>query len=366
MSIHEVLVVQIEKVEKHPNADALELIKVSGYDYSIVSKIGDFKVGDLGIFIEPDYVVPTTTQVFAFLKKVNKDTQRITVRRLRGIWSEGLLIKAESHHKVGDNVMEEYGITRWEPPPSKSFGWGAEGAALKSGLQTKEPVIPGVIRIPHYSLENYKKHTNLLTEEDMVYYSLKVHGCNSRYVYWDGEMHCGSRTTWKKKTEGEKISFVHPLTNELIEKDAPACSWWDALKFNPWIEEWCKANPGIVVYGELFGSEVQGNNFHYGIKKGEFGFRVFDVLKDNEWVSFHELVTNPLFQGLKLVPVLYHGKHDPKVLQTLAEEPETSLDGCGDNHIREGIVIKPEIEKWNERIGRVALKYVSRNYLMKS
>lgn len=168
MSLHEVLVVEIETVVKHPGADALEIIKVKGYDYSIISKIGEFKVGDLGIFVEPDYMVPTARPEFAFLQKGTKEKQRITCRRLRGVWSEGLLIKAQPHHKVGDNVMEEYGITRWEPPPVKN-AWGAEGAALKSGLQTKEPSIPGVLRIPNYDLENYKKYRDLLEEGEMVY-----------------------------------------------------------------------------------------------------------------------------------------------------------------------------------------------------
>jgi len=365
MSEHEVLVVEIETVVKHPGADALEIIKVKGYDYSIISKIGEFKVGDLGIFVEPDYMVPTARSEFAFLQKGTKEKQRITCRRLRGVWSEGLLIKAQSHHKVGDDVMEEYGITRWEPPPVKN-AWGAEGAALKSGLQTKEPSIPGISRIPKYDLENIRKYGKLISEEDVVFYTCKLHGSSARYVFWDGEMHCGSRTTWKKKTEGEKISFVHPLTGELIEKDAPECSWWEALKFNPWIEEWCKANPGIIIYGELFGGNVQGDKFHYGIKKGEYGVRIFDVLKNNQWVPFGELVSSKEYEGLKTVPVLYHGKHNPQLLETLAEESETSLEGCGKDHIREGIVIKTEVEKTDYKIGRVALKYVSRNYLMRS
>lgn len=177
MSEHEVLVVQIETVTKHPGADALEVIKVKGYDYSIISKLGEFKVGDLGIFIEPDYMVPTARPEFAFLQKGTKENQRITCRRLRGIWSEGLLIKAQPHHKVGDNVMEEYGITRWEPPPVKNGGWGAEGAALKSGIQAKEPSIPGVYRIPNYDLENYKKYRDLIVEGEMVCYTTKIHGC---------------------------------------------------------------------------------------------------------------------------------------------------------------------------------------------
>jgi RNA ligase (TIGR02306 family) len=357
-----VLVVEIENVTKHPGADALEIIKVKGYDYSIVSKLGEFKVGELGIFIEPDYMVPTDRPEFRFLQKETKEKgkqKRITCRKLRGVWSEGLLIKAQSWHKIGDNVMEEYGITRWEPPPIKNV-WGSKGASLKSGLQAKEPSIPGILKIPNYDLENYKKYRYLLEEGESVYYTTKIHGASCRYVFWNGKMHCGSRTTWKKNPEEkEKLS-------ELIEINIPQCSWWEALKFNPWIEEWCKANPGIIIYGELFGSNVQGDKFHYGIKKGEYGVRIFDVRKNNNWVPFKELLSSKEFEGLKLVPLLYNGGHKHDLLEKLAEEPETSLEGCGKDHIREGIVIKTEVEKINEKIGRVALKYVSRNYLMRS
>ena len=366
MSTHEVLVVEVIGVEKHPNADLLEIVRISGYDYSIISKISEFKVGDLAVFVEPDYMVPTDHPNFSFLKSGNRDKHRITVRKLRGVWSEGLLFKAPEGATKGENVMDQFGITRWEPPVSKAFGWGAEGAALKSGLQDPEPVIPGVHTIPKYGLENYKKFSAVLTENDEVFYTTKIHGSSGRYVYWDGKMHCGSRTTWKKNTKGMKYSFTHPETGEIIEKDAPACSWWDLLDTNPWIEEWCKANPGIILYGEIFSSIVQGDLFHYGYKNGELGFRVFDVLKDNAWVSFSELVTNELYKNLKLVPVLYHGLHNKELLETLAEEPETSLPNCGDKHIREGIVIKGSYERWDESVGRVALKYVSRNYLMKS
>lgn len=361
---HEVLVVKIESVSKHPNADNLEIISISGYTYSIISKKGDFLPGDLGIFIEPDYVVKTTRNEFSSIHDGKHDTQRITVRRFRGLWSEGLLIKAKDHHKLGDNVMEELEITRWEPPLSKGFRFGAEGTDLKSGIVANSPKI-SKIPIPEYHLENFKKYFRLVSENDIVYYTTKIHGTSARFVFWNGEMHCGSRTTWKRKP-GLPIEYYNHKTGEIIQKQAPENSWWEALKQNPWIEEWCKNNPGMIVYGEVFGSIVQGNKFHYGYKDGKLGFRVFDVFRDDKWVDFDELVKNPIFNGLKLVPILFHGKHDAVILEKLAEAPEDSLENCGKDHIREGIVIKNAIEKFNEKIGRIALKFVSKNYLMKS
>jgi hypothetical protein len=50
----------------------------------------------------------------------------------------------------------------------------------------------------------------------------------------------------------------------------------------------------------------------------------------------------------------------------LAEKWEDSLENCGENHIREGIVIRKVENVKDEHGRRVVLKYVSNNYLMRS
>jgi ATP-dependent RNA circularization protein (DNA/RNA ligase family) len=140
-------------------------------------------------------------------------------------------------------------------------------------------------------------------------------------------------------------------------------AWHIALEQNPWIEKWCKENPDHVVYGEIFGPQVQGRNFHYGKKENEIGFLTFDVLENGKWVDNKELFDNPKYSGLEKVPLLYRGKYDLKIIEKLAEEKE-NYNNAG--HVREGVVVKPVIEKHDTRLGRVALKYVSNQYLLKS
>jgi RNA ligase (TIGR02306 family) len=278
------------------------------------------------------------------------------------------LFKADpARHTLGQNVMEEYGITRWEPPaPKEGNGWGAEGAELQAGMTAPEPPIVGtMVPIPKYDVENFKKYSRLLEDGEQVFYTVKIHGANARYVFTGGEMHCGSRTTWKLKP-GTRREFTNPRTGELIERFAPESSWWKALEDNPWIEEWCRKHPGQIVYGEIFGPKVQGNLFNYGKKENQIGFRVFDVLLNGNWVDFETLTSSPEYAELQLVPIVFSGPHNREVLEELAEAPETSLPNIPANHIREGIVIKPFKEKYDERLGRVALKYVSNNYLTKS
>jgi RNA ligase (TIGR02306 family) len=357
--MHEILVVKVNSVVPHPNADSLDLIQVDGFDYNIISRRNQFQVGDLGVYIEPDYVVSTEIEDFAFLGKL-RNSVRITNKRLRGLWSDGLLIPAKSHHVLGQNVMEEYKITRWEPPVRNNRGFGNEGSDMQTGWQAPGPEIVS----PKYDLENFKKYSSLISEEDVVYYTVKIHGCNGRFVYSNGQMYCGSRTTWKYKP-GTVIERTNTKTGEKIETTAPDNSWWNALSQNEWLEEWCRNNPDSVVYGEVFGSDIQGHKFHYGYQSGSLGIRIFDVLENSKWIPFHQLISNTKYDSLSLVPSVYFGPHNKELLYSLIEENETSLE-CGLNHIREGIVIKLQNERIDFKIGRVALKCVGRKYLERS
>lgn len=402
MSVHEVKCVKLTEFLPHPDpaTTSLEIVKVWGYE--VIVKKGDFKVGDLGLFIEPDYMVPTSNPLFTFLAKDPTDLKpvRITTKRLRKVWSQGLLVKALPHHKEGDNVMEELAITRWEPVMKNA---PTSGGSQLGGTLKKAPVLP-FGNVPSYDLENYKKHSHLLTDGvDEVIATVKYHGASARYVVdSDGEFHVGSRTVWKHKpgtvlqtvevTEPKKpfhpkgfakhYTFLRKvkafmvyyvqlliwlLTKKTTKKDllASQCSWWTAAQENPWIEEWCRQNPNCVVYGEIFGDTIQGKNFHYGYKDGKIGFRVFDVLnQDGKWVSCVDLHHDPQYCDLRKVVRVLEGPMDRQLLETIAEQPEDFNpfgEECG--HIREGVVIKRRTE---DQSSRVALKLISNNYLLKS
>lgn len=63
--------------------------------------------------------MPTGRPTFAFLKKEGRDRERISVRRFRGAWSQGLLIPVSGEladRPTGADVMADLGIERYEPP----------------------------------------------------------------------------------------------------------------------------------------------------------------------------------------------------------------------------------------------------------
>ena len=317
MSLHKAEVIRIQSIRQHPNADTLGIISVDGFE--VCFRLEDFNEGDLVVFVEPDSVVPNSGP-FAFLN----GSCHIKARKFRGRYSQGLLVPAPEGVKEGDDVMEQMGITHYEPPIPMSIG----------GDNEKGP--PGFY--PKYDVENYKRYGHLFKDGEPVIVTEKLHGCNSRFCHVEGRLWCGSRTNWKKEDEKNV--------------------WWQAAKQNPEIEQWCKDNPGLAVYGEVFGN-VQ--KLKYGAKNGQFFFAAFDILDKDHWLNYSD--ARLVGRGLPWVPELYRGPFDKEKLNLLAEGPST-IEGA--NHIREGIVICPEIERNDPEVGRVQLKIVSNAYLAKS
>lgn len=320
MSEWKVEVVKIGNIEKHPNADTLEITRVHG-GYPCIIKSGSFKPGDLAIYIPIDSVVDRSDPRFSFLKNSGK----IKASRLRGVFSMGLLIPVEPGMNEGDIVHEKLNITKYEPP---------------------EPVAdndsPAPFHFPTYTdIEGFRRWPNIFQPNEEVIITEKCHGENARFIYKDGRLWIGSRTNVKK-----------PGLNNSWNKNVE--------KFN--LEEILKNyNKNIILYGESAG-HVGG--FPYGTKKGDvifLGFDVFD-LERNDYVNFNEFETIMMELGLPMAPVLYRGPYSEDKVYELANG-KSILDN---SHIREGVVIRPVNERWHDKLGRVILKMHGEKFLMKA
>lgn len=331
MSTHACPVIAITK-EKHPNADKLSVVRIDGWTVCINS--AQWEGIDRGVYVPPDYVVDTTRSEFAWLNKPGHSPKhRVRVQKLRGVVSQGFLVAAPPDAQVGDNMMERLGIERWEPE--------------HHGLLTGGDAVGGpAFFVPKYDVEDYNNRTRLLEENEEVLITEKIHGCNGRFVFADGQMFCGSRTEWKREDS----------TN----------LWWRALKDNPWIREFCEAYPEHVLYGELLG--VQGG-FPYGAN-GSVPVRAFDVLYKGEFLQYDEAVLLVTFQegteetaDDRWVPVFYRGPFNVEKARSLAEGQTFVPNAI---HMREGVVIQPTPDRIHPKYGRVKLKIVSNSYLEKS
>jgi RNA ligase (TIGR02306 family) len=373
---HQVNVVRIEQILPHPNADKLDIIPVGGYQ-AIVAK-GQFKVGDLGYYIQPDSIVPDRPE-YAFVwgnatyeGGTPERKRRIAARKLRKEWSEGLLMPypqtrefidkcGEPNFNVGDDISDALGITHYNPPE--------QGETLVQGGSTAKQGYPRTLRgwinrikswfrgerreergldVPTYDVDAFKKFANTLKEGELVQATEKIHGSNARYSFRPKtfmqreKMWAGSRNLWKSESS--------------------SCAWRQALKDNPHIEEFCKAHPGYTIYGEI--TPMQGG-FDYGTPKGRIDFWLFDILTpERKWAE----VTDPAYAdwlklpGAKVVPPLYSGPFNIEELKKHVDG-QTTTPG---KHIREGIVIKTIPERTERGVGRCQLKLVSNVYLEKA
>lgn len=321
MSTHEVKVVRLECIKPHWNADTLEVAHVWGYTSCV--RIGDFKVGDLAAFVEPDTLVPAGVPEVAFLAGAAKDGMiRIKAKRLRGVQSFGLLIKARPEWQEGDNVFEALGCDHYEPPiRGANTGGDNEGA-------------PNVYHVK-YDVESMRKFSDVIQPGEEVWITEKIHGANARFVFHDGRLYCGSHTNWKKED-----------LNNL---------WWRAAA-EYGLAEKLATYPDHVFYAEVYGN-VQ--DLRYGTKPGELRLAFFDIMHGGDWLPVGRTVAIVADAGLPCAPTLYTGPWD-EALVSLADGPSTVY---GADHIREGCVVKPMVPRWHESCGRVILKLVSVDYL---
>lgn len=102
---------KVLNVESIQDADKIEKITVLGWQ--VVTKKGEFKVGDLATYVSIDTVMPEKPE-YEFL---SKQKYRIKSIRLRGQLSQGLLLPVPSgNYKEGDDVTDIIGVKKYEKP----------------------------------------------------------------------------------------------------------------------------------------------------------------------------------------------------------------------------------------------------------
>jgi RNA ligase (TIGR02306 family) len=376
-SSHRVNVIRIEEILPHTNADTLGIIQIGGYQ--CVVKKDQYKVGDLAIYIQPDSVVPQMPQ-FSFLWAdkefpngiVPEKYRRITVRRFRKEWSEGLLMPLSDFgvaltregFKVacppgvepppnatyqslytyvgeGDDVAELLGITHYEEP-EPGFALGTQGRTLtfwqkilKFFGYAPKPYGPKNAP-PKYDVESLKNYPRVFEPNEEVVVTEKIHGSNARYTFDGKHFWVGSHNKWWKEQSN---------------------IWWKAAKKYPWIEAFCREWPNFTLYGEVTPTQT---GYPYGFET-EVQFFAFDLRRpDGTYVDKKNLYQLKEIQ--QLVPIVYQGPYGTADMKALAEGNSLVT---GAKNIREGIVVSSATERHVRGVGRAQLKLKSLKFLEK-
>lgn len=343
-----VFVVSIDAIRKHENADTLSIVDVFG-GYPCIVRTGDFQTGDLAVYVPIDMCVPDT-DLFKFYRTPKHkagESVRIKAKRLRGVFSMGILVRAPEGVSVGDDVTEALGITKWEPEELPSKGPSRPGGKFLPGDAESDPGF-----LPAYTdIESLRRWKHVLDGDEVVV-TEKIHGANAGFV-------------WHAKS-GDPRLWVR--SRRQFKKPDGGGIWAEVAKqyhFDEVLREVC---PGVAIFGEVYG-QVQDLTYGFGDRVNLVAFDAFSLssMKYLDYDHFNdtiqrinEALSTRGLNPLSTAPLLYRGQYDFDTLSCLAEGPTVLGKG---HHTREGFVIRPIRERYDSRLGRIILKLVGEGYL---
>lgn len=168
----------------------------------------------------------------------------------------------------------------------------------------------------------------------------KIHGSSSHIEF---KQHPNNRNDWEIKffSGGESHERFVSIFNqdELLNK-------FKSISFNA---------EKVTIFGEVYGGKCQGMSATYG---KELKFIAFDVCVNDKWLDIPMAESIVKTLGLDFVPY--------KKIQTTLTEIDAERDypsivainnGCGNDKIREGIVLRPLIELTRNNGERICAKH---------
>lgn len=191
----------------------------------------------------------------------------------------------------------------------------------------------------------------MLTIGEPVVATEKIHGTNCRVgLVWHSDeaqptMMAGSRALRRKEPEDPLAMVMNTywFPHTLI-----------GVK-NLLADLQSQGHKQAILYGEVYGQGIQA--YTYGEKR--MNFRAFDLMLDGKYVNY------PIFKSLcdrhqvEQVPLVYEGAFSLDLIRACADGDSL----IGGSHGREGVVVKPMVERDDPKSGRVILKYIGDRYL---
>lgn len=311
-------VARINEVKPIEGADNIELGVIGGWNCII--KKGEYTEGDLVVVATTDAVIPQELSDAINVTNYLRKGQRVRTVKLRGVYSECLVISLDSLPQMkeqytkgigyywdeGTDLMEKLGIFKYEPP--------AVEVQLASGRKIRYSQNPnfGI----YYKFPNIKNVKGMFNEFDEVEVTRKIHGTNARY----GIVKKNKLSIWDKVKRffGDKwVDYEYVYGSHNVEKGSDSQGFYDSdvwktiaekyhIREQLWnlfksLQDVYEIGSGIVIYGEIYGPGIQ-KNYDYGLKEIEYAG--FDMTINGEYTPcstsfmYHDML------GLKYVPVL--------------------------------------------------------------
>jgi len=328
------------------DADRIELAHVLGWQ--CVAKKGDFKEGDLCIYIEVDAFLPMKNQ-YAFLASTSYrknpymgEGYRIRTQRMRGEISQGLLLPLSVlpdsvPHEIGTDVTDILEIRKWEVPEAATSGGTVIGDMPFGTPKTDETRVQSA---PELLAE--------FAAVDEYYISTKMDGTSMTAVWKDGILHvCGRNCEYKDDEKCDMWKLVHRLRlpDTLAEK---------------------YPDRNIVIQGEFCGEGIQKNR----LKLKEPHWYIFTMLNAETMRRIPLAEMMEIAENLNLETVSveetgtgteFHEKYS--TVESLLERAKGTYPA---GTLKEGIVIRPTVPVYSPALrGPLSMKILNNDFLVK-
>ncbi len=365
----------IDGLEPIAGADAIEVALIDGW--KVVTKKGEFQVGDRCVYFEIDSFLPESDQRYAFLMKSSVREfegvrgHKLRTIKLRGQISQGLVLPLSSFPELSEwheDTAAHLGIKKWEPVLSAQIAGQCKGSFpsfIRKTDQERCQNLKGDIfgyedqmfpfNVPDISDKSrqeliekgllvqvdgeWKKVVKAKADRHARYeITIKLDGSSCTLYHNEGQVGVCSRNLELKMEGNEGNALVQMMTPELREK-------LTTLGRN------------IALQGEIMGPGIQGNREN--LKTATlFIFDIYDI-DNGEYLGADERYDLAHFLGVQHAPIIGMasklddlGIHDIDGLLAYAE-------GYSLNHpVREGLVFK--------RVdGKFSFKAISNAFLAK-
>lgn len=321
------------------NADAIESAMVRGWN--VVVKKGEFAVDDLVIYFEIDSLLPLDDERFAFLAPRGEKTVNgvrghvLKTARMRGTYSQGLVIAAEAFPEVnecldGMTFAERLGITKYEEPVPAEMEGKAAGPFPRDFA-------------PKTTVERVQNLTHAWAEmraQAAFYATEKVDGTSTTYINDGGRLRVAGRN-WEYSEPASPAEATVPWR---------IAAEYRILELLP---------EGWAVQGEIFGAGVVPKN---RLKIDGKRFAAFNVLNNgavvprNEWPEGLTRISTPVLD-LKLPATVAEAVEQANGL-TSAITPGVQAEGI----VWHSVTGSP-VQALN---GRTAMKAINNKWLLKN
>lgn len=327
---------RIDDIVAIDGADSIECAVLGGWN--VVTKKGEFKAGDLAVYLEIDSWVPKDLAPFLFEGKVfdGVEGSRLRTKKLRGVLSQGLLLPLSVAYQLpldtgvdieGTDLTEALGIKKWEKPLDPALSGLARGNFPSWIPKTDQARVQNLNR----SIEQRQGDTFEVT--------LKLDG--------------SSITVYSKKEDDS--GYTDGVCSRNLDLQEGESAFWVAAKQYNIHEKLKSTGRSLAIQGELLNTNIQGN----WEKVTGLCMYVFDVFDIDAQKYLTPAERRALCKELNIphVPVL----EENWVLDTDIKGILAMADGPGMNPgvKREGLVFKSNTDDFS-------FKAISNHYLLKN